>query len=370
MSDSFTNWLSRTGNTIFKSYSHATGLYVNDNYARAPKLGFLYFVAFDINRDAVLDDVWKENSRRDLGLLVNKIDLPKFKIKTETVNQYNRKTQVATALTYDPVNIEFHDDNSEITNGLWKNYYKYHVADSNYGNDRGGIKSFADTKYGTVDYSYGLDSYPIKRFFNAIDIYVLHQQNFTRISLINPKISSWDHATLDQDPGNNVLKNKMTVVYEDVLYFQGKIVKEDEPLGFAAKYYDNTPSPIAVGGSEKSTPSGKVDVFGPKPGESREARALAKQPVGINSPSVSQLQKAKAKNNSSDKLTSKFKNGTPVAKQSDLQKANGKNTSMGTIQNSTGAKTNNSNSGLCIYSGRSNTTAAATGNPVKLTTKK
>jgi hypothetical protein len=370
MSDSFTNWLSRTGNTIFKSYSHATGLYVNDNYARAPKLGFLYFVAFDINRDAVLDPVWKENSRRDLGLLVNKIDLPKFKIKTETVNQYNRKTQVATGLTYDPVNIEFHDDNSEITNGLWKNYYKYHVADSNYGDDRGGIKSFADTKYGTVDYSYGLDSYPIKRFFNAIDIYVLHQQNFTRISLINPKISAWDHATLDQDPGNNVLKNKMTVVYEDVLYFQGKIVKGDEPLGFAAKYYDNTPSAISVGGSKKSTPSGKVDVFGPKPGESREARALAKQPVSVNSPSVSQLQKAKAKNNGAAKLTSKFKNGTPVAQQSQLQKANGKNTSMGTIQSSTGAKTNTSNSGFNIYSGRSNATAADTGNPVKLTTKK
>jgi hypothetical protein len=369
MSNAFTNWLSGDGSTIFKSYSHATKLYVNDTYARAPKIGFLYFVSFDINPSAVIDAVWKENSRKDLGLLVNKIDLPKFKIKTETVNQYNRKTQVATALTYDPVNIEFHDDNSEITNGLWKNYYKYYVADSNYGDQAGGIKSFADTKYGTVDYSYGLDSYPVKRFFNAINIYVLHQQNFTQMSLINPKISSWDHATLDQDPGNNILKNKMTVVYEDVLYNQGKIAKEDEPLGFAARYYDNTPSPISVGGSKKSSPSGKADVFGPKPGESRPAQAT-QQPVSVNSPSVSQLQKAKAKNNNSPKLTSKFTAGTPVANQSQLQKAAGKNTGMGTIQSSAGAKPNNSNAGFNIYSGRSNTAATVSGTPVTLTTKK
>ena len=354
MSNSFTNWLSKSGNTIFKSYSHATGLYVNDTYARAPKFGFLYFVSFDINSDAIIDPIWGDNFRKDLGLLVRKIDLPKFKIKTEVINQYNRKTQVPTSLTYDPVNIEFHDDNSEITNGLWKNYYKYHVADSNYGDQKGGIQSFSDTKYGTSDYSYGLDSYQNKRFFNAVDIYVLHQQNFTQITLINPKISGWDHDTLDQDVGNSVLKNKMTLVYEDVLYNQGKIVKEDQPLGFAARYYNNVPSPITVGGSTKTSDTGQLTtremVFGPKPSpiappaKSKPAPTLfpnKNYKFNVGTPSVSQLQKASIQrpNNVGSnfaggplqratiqrpnfvQLTDKFKVGTPIVQPSQLQKA-------------------------------------------------
>jgi len=362
MSNSFTNWLSKSGSTIFKSYSHATGLYVNDTYARAPKLGFLYFVSFDINSDAIIDPIWRDNFRKDLGLLVRKIDLPKFKIKTEVMNQYNRKTQVPTVLTYDPVNIEFHDDNSEITNGLWKNYYKYHVADSNYGDQKGGMRSFSDTKYGTADYSYGLDSYQDKRFFNAVDIYVLHQQNFTQITLINPKISAWDHDTLDQDQGNSILKNKMTLVYEDVLYNQGKIVKEDEPLGFAARYYNNVPSPITVGGSTKTSNTGQLTtrdmVFGPKPSPVAPPKKSSPAPTlfpeknyqfNVGTPSVSQLQKASIQKPSSFaeknyqfnvgtpsvsqlqrasiqrpnfvQLTDQFKVGNPVVQPSQLQKS-------------------------------------------------
>lgn len=354
MSNSFTNWLSKSGSTIFKSYSHATGLYVNDTYARAPKLGFLYFVSFDINSDAIIDPIWRDNFRKDLGLLVRKIDLPKFKIKTEVMNQYNRKTQVPTVLTYDPVSIEFHDDNSEITNGLWKNYYKYHIADSNYGDQKGGMQSFSDTKYGTADYSYGLDSYQNKRFFNAVDIYVLHQQNFTQISLINPKISAWDHDTLDQDAGTSILKNKMTLVYEDVLYNQGKIVKEDEPLGFAARYYNNVPSPITVGGSTKTSNTGQLTtrdmVFGPKPSPIPPPKKSSPAPTlfpeknyqfNVGTPSVSQLQKANIQrpNNVGSnfaggplqkaniqrpnfvQLTDKFKVGTPIVQPSQLQKA-------------------------------------------------
>jgi hypothetical protein len=237
-------------------------------------------------------------------------------------------------LTYDPVNIEFHDDNSEITNGLWKNYYKYHVADSNYGDQKGGMQSFSDTKYGTADYSYGLDSYQDKRFFNAVDIYVLHQQNFTQITLINPKISAWDHDTLDQDQGNSILKNKMTLVYEDVLYNQGKIVKEDEPLGFAARYYNNVPSPITVGGSTKTSNTGQLTtrdmVFGPKPSPTAPPKKSSPAPTlfpeknyqfNVGTPSISQLQKASIQKPNFVQLTDKFKVGTPVVQPSQLQKA-------------------------------------------------
>ena len=52
MSNPFTNFLGGVGAGIFgnsaqmKDYNHASRLYVADTYARAPKLGFLYFVSF------------------------------------------------------------------------------------------------------------------------------------------------------------------------------------------------------------------------------------------------------------------------------------------------------------------------------------
>lgn len=408
MSNAFTNWLSKSGNTIFKSYSHATGLYVNDTYARAPKLGFLYFVSFDINRDAVIDPVWNDNGKQDIGLLVNKIDLPKFKIKTEMINQYNRKTQVPTVLSYDPVNIEFHDDNSEITNGLWKNYYKYYFADSNYGDQQGGMKSFIDTKYGKTDYSYGLDSFQNKSFFNAIDIYVLHQQQFTQITLINPKISSWDHATLDQDQGTSTLKNKMTVVYEDVLYNQGTISKGDEPLGFAARYYDTVPSPLTVGGTVKNIDTGSLPnretVFGPKPGPVPPPARSSPAPIifpdknyqfNSGKPSVSQLQKASIQKPNFVQLTDKYQGGSPIVNSpSQLQKVgpslpvaglterqrinrqpgpiNLTITGLGGIQVSGGTQIGGVPLGFNIFSGRSgvHSTLNIAGVPIRLTTKK
>lgn len=235
---------------MFKSYSHATRLYVDDKYARAPKMGFLYFVVFNIRRSAIKDLPWAALGRFDVGLLVNKIDMPKFKISSETVNQYNRKTVVQTKLEYQPVSINFHDDNSEITNGLWKNYYKYYYADSLYGDRARGIENgFQDTKYLTTDNAYGLSNDQKLPFFESIDIYVLHQGKFTEMKLINPLVTSWDHDSLDQSQGNKILNNKMSVAYENVIYKQGRIVENSNPPGFAADYYDHVPSAISVGGN-------------------------------------------------------------------------------------------------------------------------
>lgn len=265
MSTPFNNFLSgggvRTGrgNLSLKSYSHATELYVSGNFKRAPKLGFIYFVSFDINQKAVKDKNWYANYKSDLGFLAKKIDLPKFKIKTETLNQYNRKTNVQTQLTYEPVSVEFHDDNSEITNGLWKNYYKNYFVDSNYGDQGTEQEAFSDTKYGPTDYPYGMGNKETNTFFNKIDIYVLHQGQFTQITLLNPFISSWDHDNVAQAEGTKVLQNKMTLVYDDVIYSQGQIIANEGASGYKAKYYDRKPG--ATGSNNLARPD---TVFGPQ----------------------------------------------------------------------------------------------------------
>lgn len=286
MSNAFTNFLSGAvdgflgdGLPQMKDYQHADRLYVRDTYARAPKVGFLYFVSFNLNT-AVLDPQWAKNGPRTIGLLVKKLDLPKFQIHTETLNQYNRKTVVQTGIKYNPISIDFHDDNSDLTTGLWKNYYQYYYGDgvSKATNASGGgsgalsaisgfvgglLKgasgpntniqipaSYADTKYraGNINFNYGLNNGQALPFFKSIDIYVLHQHRFSEYTLVNPLITEWTHDTLDQSEGNKTLANRMQVSYESVIYNTGKVKKGNASGSFIAAYYDTSPSPLSVAG--------------------------------------------------------------------------------------------------------------------------
>jgi hypothetical protein len=259
----FTNFLSGVTGGVFgtsaqlRDKQHANRMYIGNSYARAPKVGFLYFVQFNLNRAALVDPTWTTSQKfiDIVGLLVKRMDLPRFNIATETVNQYNRKTVVQTRLNYGNISIEFHDDNSDITTNLWKNYYKFYYMDGQYGGTKEHPIEFTDTKYGVNDYRYGLRTTndTIDSFFKSIDVYVLHQQNFTQMTLVNPKIVAWEHDNVNQEEGARVMFSKMTLAYEDVVYKQGKIKKNDKSGAFTAKYYDNTPSPISVGGLGTNT---------------------------------------------------------------------------------------------------------------------
>lgn len=256
MSNAFTNFLSSSGLGInLRDYQHASRLYVDNNYAYSPKLGFLYYVVFKINPDAIIDQQWRNTGSMDVGLLVKKIDLPKFSIVNETLNQYNRKTVVQTKLTYTPVSVEFHDDNIDVINKLWINYYKHYFADSTYGTSGSVPVAFRDTKYGETDYQYGIyDNNNKIPFLTSVEIYSLHQQDFTQITLINPKITEWAHDSLNQAEGNKTLQNRMSVAYENVLYDHGQIVAETNPPGFTTVYYDRNPSPYPIAGNPNNSP--------------------------------------------------------------------------------------------------------------------
>ena len=256
------NFVDPQGNVIFTGYQHARQLYLNDNYKNVPKTGFMYFVKFNVNPN-VTGLVTNDWDPRFTALLTKSVTLPKFKLATETVNQYNRKTNIQTKLTYDPVTLELHDDRGGNTNGFWQNYYKYYYADSRYGDASSRTKittAYADTKYTAIDHTYGLNTTIDSKgsgqsyFLDSIDIFLLHKNNsanqgdFTKITLINPLISSWEHDQLLQSEGNKVMANKMTVVYEDVIYQTGSIVDANSGVTLFQDpaVYDLTPSPIPL----------------------------------------------------------------------------------------------------------------------------
>jgi hypothetical protein len=266
MANAFTNFLGGVVSGVFgtsaimKDYQHADRLYVRDTYSRAPKVGFLYFVNFNVNLNAIRDTTRRYDIfYKDVGMLVKRIDQPKFQLETETINQYNRKTVIQKAIKYQPISIDFHDDNSDITRDLWKAYFQYYFADSNYGNTLSNntlVPPFEDTKYKDSFYKYGLDNGQKEPFFKSINIYVLHQQKFTQYTLVNPLVTEWSHDTLEQSENSKTLTNKMSVAYETVLYNQGQIQKGTDVDQFRA-FYDTTPSPLSIGGLGSKT------LFGP-----------------------------------------------------------------------------------------------------------
>ena len=50
-----------------------------------------------------------------------------------TVQQYNKKRNIQTKITYDPSYNSFHDDNYGVTTALWETYYRYYYKDGQYG---------------------------------------------------------------------------------------------------------------------------------------------------------------------------------------------------------------------------------------------
>ena len=306
MSSIFNNFV----NSIFgsegylRSQQHATRLYRDDGfYNFSPKAGWLYYVVLNINPDPAvsreISSVWGDRYSKMVGILAKSVTLPNFKITTETLNQYNRKTVVQTKLNYEPVTLQFHDDMANATNDLWKNYYQYYYADGAYESKRRTANlgvfnpSFRDTKSGNINYKYGFNKPHEAPFFNQIEIYQLNRQQYTGITLVNPVITNWQHGELNQST-NQLLESKMTVAYESVVYSSGIIKRNVDIVG---NHYDTVPSPNRPGGALGAI-AGASDVFGTLTDFSDSKNPLDLLKAGIQISNVAKT----AKNITSDSL--------------------------------------------------------------------
>jgi hypothetical protein len=179
--------------------------------------------------------------------LIKATDLPKFKFDTVTKNQYNRKKIFYSNFSYDPLSLTFHDDSNGIINSLYALYMSSYVQDR-----LNPLAAYSETKYrppGTSldGFRYGLDKQGrTSDFINSISIYTMSRRRFLGYTLINPKITQWEHGNSAYDEVE-FNENKMQVEYESIVYTSG-IVERDTPKGFANLYYDNVPSPLTVAG--------------------------------------------------------------------------------------------------------------------------
>ena len=252
-----------------KDYQHASRLYIDNNFKLMPKQKFLFHVVFNTDETLFVDG-FNANERYELNMLVKACDLPKYNMSMEEKTQYNKKMYTATRIAYEPVNITFHDDHADTVNAFWKKYYEYNIADSIGMNNDLTISNTKDDYYDFGDArattKFGLDTpkQSKKPYLKGIEIFVLHKQRFTSMTLVNPVIGSFSHDSLDQADGAGVMNNTMQILYETVIYKAGIVNKNNVP-GFATVHYDNSPSPLSVlGGGTNSIfgPGGVVDGIG------------------------------------------------------------------------------------------------------------
>ncbi len=252
-----------------KDYRHASRLYLDDNFKLLPKQKFLFHVVFNTD-ETLFFNGFNQNERYQLNMLVKQCDLPRYGMNLEEKIQYNKKMYAATRIQYEPVNITFHDDHADTVNAFWKKYYEYHIADSVALNSDLAISNTKDDYYDGIDKKnitkFGMDtpSQRKKPYLKGIEIFVLHKQRFTSMTLVNPVIGSFAHDNVDQADGPGIMANTMQIFYETVIYKSGLINRNNVP-GFATINYDKEPSPLTVlGGGTNSIfgPGGVIDGIG------------------------------------------------------------------------------------------------------------
>jgi hypothetical protein len=273
------------GSEYLRDYTHASKTFRPNSYAYAPKLKFLFHVYFDINPAAYGIGL---SQGANFGLAVKSVKLPAFNFDTHQMNQYNRKRIVQTKLKYDPIDINFHDDNNNLIRNMWYNYYTYYYKDSSkpvvsisgrqtnqnssntnvlpnnssYNNrniysqsipgdtDWGYIGETANTVNGYTEAANGQTKIP---FFKNITVFGFHQHNYVAYTLINPIITKFSHDTYNYAEGNGTMENVMSIDYETVKYFQGALDGNNPDkivAGFGVvNNYDRVKSPISRPGS-------------------------------------------------------------------------------------------------------------------------
>jgi len=270
------------GATSLKDWAHASRTFLSNGYQLVPRYKFLFHVYFNLNTSEIpqLAAAYGSGNINSIGLMVKTIELPKFKIDTQVLNQYNRKRVTQSKIHYEPARIVFHDDQGDLIRRLWYNYFSYYYKDpsepyNNVSATSGSIGTLATVSNGfnyntsdiyspsllTTDWGYigesptdgtsiSTNSNGKPAFFRDITIYGLSQKKYSAWTLINPMISTWDSDSYDYGEGGSTLSNTVTIEYETVKFYSGAIGGEHPSAtasGFSdPPHYDTYPSPIST----------------------------------------------------------------------------------------------------------------------------
>ena len=290
-----------------------------------PRNKFLFYVYFNVNMNIpAVANLFSDSKLNQVGILVKTAQLPSYEIDVVTLNQYNRKRLAQTKINYQPAQIVFNDDNSDLIRQMWYTYYQYYYSDPTYqyGNTpvQSGVLGQLSNPLPIIGGNYNVsDIYAPNRpvehwglsgqgynnptlttlgsslltgpasgqqpFFNDITVYGMSQKTYAQYTMINPLITSWAHDTYDYSQGNQVMTHSMTINYETVKYYSGNIggnTPSDTVPGFAdPSHYDTMKSPIAPSGSTYVPSASKQDLQASATGKNALQDALGAIGTGL-----------------------------------------------------------------------------------------
>ena len=169
---------------------------------------------------------------RDHGFMVKTVDTPTINIKLEEISQYNRTRQVVTGYTTTPINLTLYDTADAMVLRMWNDYVRYYIADFDqtkeaYAYDVVPLEGDNNAMRG-ADIGYGfkpkMDTQTLSGdtqfFFHTLEIYQVFRNAYTLVTLVNPRIASFDTDELDYSTMEPVT-HRLSVAYEAVLYENG-----------------------------------------------------------------------------------------------------------------------------------------------------
>lgn len=250
-----------------RSHRHVTNVFNQENlelHNNQPLMAFQYYVVINLNNVATarqfIQDYFDNSTLNQLAPLIKSVDMPSFKVETATLDQYNRKRVVQTNISYEPIKMVFHDVADGKTLMFWEMYYRYYFGDGNepginqsklppslynaYSNELspGLITSSSfnsrstPTPFDTIGdkrttnnvisdnlnshlFGYNLDNVQnIKHLIQSIEIFQVHAGKFNSVTLVNPRISGFNHSTLDYSKTDASMELTFTVEYEYAYY--------------------------------------------------------------------------------------------------------------------------------------------------------
>jgi hypothetical protein len=250
-------------------------------YRNQPRFPFEYYININLNNvgttRSYIQQFFNNPGYAQIMPLVKSVEMPSMKIETSALNQYNRKRISQTKIAYDPLKFVFHDVADGKTLKFWEMYYRYYFGDgsepgknmsketqqrnqpysfeqfvgniiprinpniANLGtsvknlfqspqqqginsstNDVGDKSALQNIVSNTLDnhkFGFNLEQVGnIRNLIQSIDIYQVHGGRFNQVTLVNPRIASFQHDTLNYAVGDKTLELTMVFEYEYAYY--------------------------------------------------------------------------------------------------------------------------------------------------------
>lgn len=209
-----------------------------------PRFGFQYFVTINLNvaGTQILEKYQLSDEFQSLFPLIKSVELPAVRIDTGLMNEYNRKRISQTKVNFEPIKMVFHDVVDGRTMKLWQMYYEFYFNDGN------ADQSDEDSAFG-----YNIGAVKNDRYlFKDIEIVQVHNGRFNKVTLVNPRVSSFTPSGVAYDD-NTTTDFTLTFEYEYLRYdiSNERLTDEDKELFEHGEFMDLPSLAIATALNEK-----------------------------------------------------------------------------------------------------------------------